>query len=477
MYLNNLVLNSRIVILFLFLVLTVICPFQAQAQEIEVGLEECIRIALDHNNEIILAKEDQNIAKAKTVNAWSSVFPKINLSTGFNRTVSRQGVLSFQKKLDAGSIPASASGLMDNFGFGEEMDIYSLKLTFQQLLFGMHALPTMEAAKYGLELANYNFLGKKLMVIYQTKELYCNILKSEELLKSAVENYNLVNKLINKTEEMVAAGLATQIDLLRLKLQLKNIEQGVLGSKNNVKTTRARLNLLIGKSVYTKLKLAPLQKNMNLPKEYIDFNFLYKLALKNRPELKLLEKQAKLYEVQKVIISSPKYPSIFFNSSVGMMNYEPKFDYDKNSDWMVAVTGQWNFYDGGDIDSKVAETEATIRKINEQKDMHTRSIELELSLVINQIDLAVAKIETAQAEVSLAKQNHQLVYEKFLANTATNLEVIDSQASLSSAMINLINAQYDFQIIKAKLEYILGIANETGENFFMDLLRNGDSAE
>jgi outer membrane protein len=437
---------------------------QLNAAELYLKLNDCIDMALEKNSDIILSKEDKKIAQSKTTNAWSTILPKIGFASGYNKGLSRQASLSLAKNYNEGKIPTSAASMLEGFGFGEEQESYSMKLTFQQLLFGMHAIPTLKAAEYGIDLAEYNCIAQKLNIILKTKEAYYNILKSDELFESALENHKLTKKLIEKTEEMVNVGLATSTDLLRLKLQLKNIEQGALLAQSNTKTARAQLNLILGESVNTGITLEPISKVLDPAYKKLNLERLTKEAINKRPELKILDYQIKLYKTQIAVIESANYPNIFFNGSLGMMNYEPNLKYDRDKDWMVAVTGQWNVFDGGDIASRAEEIRSIIRKIKEQKEAFIRSIEFELSLIINEITLAISKSESALAEVAFARQNNSLINEKYLSNAATNLEVVDSQTSLISAMINLINAQYDFEIAKARLEKIRSIENQGVNN-------------
>jgi outer membrane protein len=437
-------------------------------QTYQLSIDQCLEISLKQNNDIIQAREDKNIAQAKTNSAWSTVLPKISFSSGFNRANNRMQTLLFDSD---DSVPTAFADLGSIFD-KEYQDIYSMSLNFDQLIFGMHALPTLAVSGYALDLAQYSYLSKKNTVIFKTKEAYFNILKSDELLISAEENKKVIEQLIFKTDEMVNIGLATNTDLLRLKLQLKNIEQGVLIAKNATKITRANLNLILGYSIFNKIIIEPISKELNPIFKDLNILHLKEIAIKNRPELKVLLFQKALYSAQIAVIQSQVQPSVFFNGKLGMANTKANLDYNRDKDWSVAVIGRWKLFDGGEIGAQIAEAEATVRKVVEQLKTLNNYIELELSLIADELNLSIAKIETAQAEVSLAEENYKLIQEKYLSDAATNLELIDSQTSLIKAKANLIQAQYDFEIAKAKLEKALGCGNN-----LVNTLKLGDQNE
>lgn len=84
------------------------------------------------------------------------------------------------------------------------------------------------------------------------------------------------------------------------------------------------------------------------------------------------------------------------------------------------------------------------------------AIELEVNIIVNGITSSIAKIDASQKELELAKENVHISNEKYINGLGTNLDLIDSQTSLLTAQTNLINANYDLEIAKARLYKAIG---------------------
>lgn len=281
----------------------------------QLTLNDCIKVALEQNTDIIIAHEDQKIAKAQTTSAWSTVWPKLTIETDYAKVYSRHDLI----------------------------DSYTVKLSAQQILWSGHIMPVLEAANYALNLADDSFLVKKNTVILNAKEAYLNVLKIEELVKSTRENKKLIEQLITQTEELISAGLATRADLLKLQLQLKNIEQMVINTDNGAKATKQTLNLLLGFPIDQVIELTPYKTT--------DYNELLNLntkdlvtkALTQRKELSQLDYQIKLLNTQAAVINSATQPVVLFSGNYGLINDKLSFDVSRDKDWLLALVAKWTF--------------------------------------------------------------------------------------------------------------------------------------
>jgi len=396
----------------------------------QLTINDCIKLSLEQNTDIIIAHEDQKIAKAQTTSAWSTVCPKLTIETDYAKIHSKQ--------------------------LHDTIDSFAVKLSAQQLVWGGQVMPVLEAANYALNLADDSFLVKKNTVILIAKETYINVLKTEELVKSARENKKLIEQIITQTESLISAGLATRADLLKLQLQLKNIEQMVINTDNGAKVAKQSLNLLLGFPIDQSIELKPYKTT--------DYNELLNLntkelvtkALTQRKELSQLDYQLKLLNTQAAVINSATQPVVLFSGNYGLINDKLSFDVGRDKDWLLALVAKWTFFDANDTQSKVDVNRSSIKKLQELRKQLVNGIELEVNIIVNGITSSIAKIDASQKELELAKENVSIAEEKYINGLGTNLDIIDSQTSLLAAQTNLINANYDLEIAKARLYKAIG---------------------
>lgn len=449
----------------LSILMILVCASFAFAETLNIT--DCVNLALKQNPDMLSSLEDKHSAQAQTDAAWASVFPKLTAETSYTRLHSYQQALTGEAfggimggfaqiyKKDHPTADLSALQNGSSSLAADSIDNYGVKISAQQILYSGSVFAAIEASQYGINLADNAILAKKNALTYSTKEAYINTLKAQEMYLAALENKKLIEQLINQTQSMIQAGLATKADLLKLQLSLKNLEQALIGADSGKKLAQQQLNLTIGLPIQQTNRLAPIKTADYELYTSLNIAELVNQAAINRKELAVMDYQIKLYHAQKAAIASAAQPMVLAMGSYGYQNTEMKFTNDQR-DWLVGVTAKWNFFDAGDTQAKVDNTEATINKIKLQKKQLINGIELEISGICSAISASIAKIEAAQKENELANENVNIAKEKYVSGLGTNLELINAQTSLFTAQTDLINAQYDFELAKAKLYKALG---------------------
>lgn len=423
----------------------------------KITLSQSLEIALKNNLSIIEANQDYNTAQAKTMGAWSTIFPKLTLETSGSRIHSNTGISQMAPII-------SALGPSFNIPAEDYVDNYSLKLSFNQIIYGSHVFAALQAASYGELLAKRNLDHTKNNAVFSTKEAFYNVLKAEEMLSSTLESQKAVMQIKKRITEMVEVGLASKSDLLRIELQLNTIDQSILQLKNALSMAKNSFNLTIGEPIATlydlDIKDAPREKIVTL-----NTNSLTNQAIAQRNDIKLIDYQIKLYNTQIAAIASECQPNIFLAGNVELTNSEEySFDFDGYKNWILTLAASWKFFDGGDNQSKVDEVKSTIRKLKAQRKQLINAITFQVKSSRDAINLSLAQMSTAQKEIELATENEAIAKEMFIHGGATNIEVVDAVASLIKAKSNYINAKYDYEITKAKLNHVIGSKYETGAN-------------
>lgn len=393
-----------------------------------ITLDQSIKLALSKNLNIKIASQNFKIAEAKTAQAWSSVFPTLTLSTSYTKT---QSSATSQKAIESNN----------------------LKLSFEQLIYSGSAFAAIKASKYGIELAKENLLSQTNNIIYNTTKTYYELIKLSSLINATKENKKLIKNTLEKISIMFEAGITNRQDLLRTEIQLNNTEQQLIDLNLQYQNTINNFNILIGLAWNKAIKPVTPQTNK---KEIEGFDTYLELALKNRPDLNALNYQKKLYKTQVAVFESETMPSIIANGYKGLTNEKYSFDFDNNQDWMLNLAVSWKIFDGNNSGSQIKETESTIYKINEQYKNLKELIAVEVESALLNIISAKNKIKSAKKEVELAKENQFIANINYVNGTATNIEVIDSNASLLIAKSNLIDSTYEYDLAIANLEKVLG---------------------
>jgi outer membrane protein TolC len=120
------------------------------------------------------------------------------------------------------------------------------------------------------------------------------------------------------------------------------------------------------------------------------------------------------------------------------------------------VSANWNIFDAGLTKSKVRQADASLVKAKEQAKQASDSAALEVRQAYLNMLEGEKRIQTTDVASQKAQEDMFIAQEKYRAGVGTNLDVIDAQLALTQARTNRIQALYDFNVSKAKLDKAVG---------------------
>lgn len=156
------------------------------------------------------------------------------------------------------------------------------------------------------------------------------------------------------------------------------------------------------------------------------------------------------------VAESGKLPQLSFQGTSGWSNDE--FPGTHYSTWQVAVVADMNLFDGNVTKAKVRQAEASLTKSVEQANQKQDVIQLEVRQAYLNMLEAEKRITTSKVTVDKGQEDFKIAQVRYSAGVGTNLDVIDSQLALTQAKTNYIQAMYDYNTSRAKLDKAMGIA-------------------
>jgi outer membrane protein TolC len=107
--------------------------------------------------------------------------------------------------------------------------------------------------------------------------------------------------------------------------------------------------------------------------------------------------------------------------------------------------------------SKVKQAETEVAQATEKFRQTKDSVSLEVRQAYLSMKEAEKRIETSQVAVAKADEDFKIAQVRYSAGVGTNLDVIDAQLALAQAKTNYIQALYDYNTSKAKLDKAMGV--------------------
>jgi outer membrane protein len=425
---------------FAFLILFVVFSYsfvQAQSQESKIfTMEECIQMTLKTNPDLISAENYYKSAKNSVWTAWGNFLPTVGTDLGYRRT-----------KTGPSSTPGTGEGTTKGYsaGISASMDLFNLSNVF-----ALYRANALKNSGYD------NYVLAKQNLIVSVKQSYLELLKAKMLLeiqKDAVQRGEQQLKIAQSRYELGSASLS---DVLKAKVQYGNEKLALIVAQDNVKLSQAKLNALIGRDINLPLEVEDVLVSPEINYTYetalgeaMQNNYEYKKAYQ---DLRAAKHNLKMAVSNWLPTLSLGYDYSWSNENLDMLGYFWKKDYDRT------IRGSLNFNIFNGFQNKTATSNAKLdaRYAQENYRQTKENVGLEVKNAYLTIQQAKEKLGLTGESVRSAKEDLDLVQEKYNLGAATMLELLDAEVSFKQAKSDEVQALFDYNLAFARLEKGMG---------------------
>ena len=337
-------------------------------------------------------------------------------------------------------------------------DNYNMRLTLQQPLFtGLRLINSSKVASYSAEASGQDYQKDRTDLIYNVTNAYWSLFKAIEFKKVVDENVEQVKAHLKDVQNFFNQGIVTKNEVLKVEVQLSNVQVLQIDAKNNVQLAEIGLNSLIGLPLETKVDLT--SKAEQTDKQYDNVNTLVQKAIDNRPDIKSMELRVKAGEAGVSIARAGWFPQIYLigNYVYARPNSRIFPTQDKfNDTWDVSISASLDIWNWGTTIHQTDEAQAQLAQAKDGLGLLRDGITLEVTQSYLNFNQSKERIAVAEKGVSQAEENYRITDEKFKAGLALNSDLLDAEAALMQAKFNYIQSLVDFELADARLQKALG---------------------
>ena len=290
---------KKIIISFFSLILTI----SLNAQTKKWTLEECVEYALKHNISVKLSELDVETADLSKKDAFGNFLPTLNASasnawnTGLTQNVTT-GVLQTQTTRNSSYSVTAGISLFD----------------------GLRNIRASQRAELSKLAAQYNLEKMKDDISLLVANSYLQILLNKANLELA-ESQNVVTlEQLDRTNDLVDAGVLPRGDLLEIRATDANEKQRIAVAENAVEISLISLAQLLLIKDYQSFDIVDSDFEI-VPNDIVDapVQEIIESAQENRSEVKIAEKSVELAQKDLQLARSDYYPSLN-----GFVNYNTR---------------------------------------------------------------------------------------------------------------------------------------------------------
>lgn len=434
----------KIIYKFLFLSLFSFLCLSAKAETLIMSREQCIEVALRDNPSVRIADMEVkkvNYAKKETL---ASVFPSIDFSGAYQRAIELQTI-----RMNFGGESQSIKMGSDNswnFGFSASLPLIAPTLWKAISISDTQILASLEDAR-----------SSRLNLVNNINKAYYALMLALSSKEVVQQNYDIAVFNAGLYEKQFKNGTASEYDVLRSSVAVKNLEPELLQADIAVRQCQLQLKVLMG--VSNEYEILPSVSLDDLQSEMLAVPTGLELSLSENSSLKTLDIQKRLLEKNVQLKKFEWIPTLgaSFNLSwTALSNGSPFKNQLFNPYSNVGVAISVPIFSGGAKLYGLKQAQMQLKEIKLQKEDLLNTLNMQLELALDNMNREAAQISTSREGVAQAKKAHDIMQKSFEIGAASFIDLRDSELAYTSAQLAYLQAIYNYLISESELDLILG---------------------
>lgn len=415
-----------------------------QHPQLVLSLDECRRMALSDNPTVRVADMEITRADFSRKEVLASLFPSIDFSGAYQRTIKLQTM-----RMDFGGQSQTikvGSDNMWNFGFSAQMPLVAPSLWKSISIADSQILASLEQSR-----------ASKLDLVNQVAKAYYALMLAVASRDVIRENYDLAVFNASLYEKQFAAGTASEYDVLRSSVQVKNVEPELLQADIAVRQCQLQLNVLLG--IMSDVEIMPSVALKDMQSDMYGVAAGADRSLADNSQLRNLDIQKSIADKNVALKKAAWLPTLAatFNFNWNALSNGNALKNQEFSPYStVGLALSVPIFSGGSKYSALRQAQVQRKELDLQRDYLLNSLSSQVDLAIDNINRQAAQISTSAEGVRQAEKAHQIMQRSFEIGAASYLDLRDAEVAETASRLAYYQSIYNYLVSNADLDLLLG---------------------
>jgi outer membrane protein len=462
-------------------ILTAAGPLQGQqARATSEGprtltLEAAVGRAVEASPQLQAARFALEEANERVSEAWGSVFPSLDLTTSYTRNISAAVNFLPANIFD----PTADPDALIPVRFGAD-NLWSLTLNLEQPLFNAAAFIGVGAAGRFRSLQEEVVRGQVQEVVTRVRTAYYQLLLSQEQLRLLENSVRRVEESLAETVALNEAGLASDYDVLRLRVERANLLPNLRRAENAVvqgkRLLGVELDLPDGEAEGLVLAGSLAEMDIQDPgsnsadnqailamagvAQDADPATLVQTALTARSDVLQLQATEDLRRTELRLQQVEYLPELALFGTYGInaqQNGGPEFFGEPRAYSRVAgIRLTLPIFQGFQRDARVDQSRAVLQQAATQTALARSQAATEVRNLVEQVEESRLRAEGQGLAVEQARAGFDIARAQYGEGIGSQLELTDAEVALRESEFNYAQAVYDYLVARAQLDAAVG---------------------
>lgn len=440
-----------------------------RTDSVVLSLDSCLAIALDDSRTVRVADLDIRRVDYSRREVLGQILPSVSFGGTYSRMLAKQVAYMNMDGFDgmgggndsdneSGETVAAARsqkkdtgikmGLDNSFqvGFSASMPLIAPQLWQSLKLSDSQIAVSVEQAR-----------ASRLDLVNKVKTAYYAFLLAKDSRRVIRQSYDMA-ALTNKIyKDRLALGDASEYDVLRTEVSMKNVEPELTQADIAIKQARLQLLILMGLPVDAPVDFAgelsqyddPTGEFATLPKT--DFSRNTSLVQSNL-QLSLLGRSVKMQKASFL-------PTLALSASynwTSSSNGSPFRTFRWNPYSVIGLTLSLPLYEGGQRYYRVRQAQVQEEQARLQREDLENSIAMQVNLANDNIRLNARQIYSTGQSVRQADKAYDIMRQSFDIGAASYLDLRDAELALTRSRLAYLQSIYNYMVANADLDLLVG---------------------
>jgi outer membrane protein TolC len=418
-------------------------PLAAQA----LSRAEAVSAALNVNPDVVRAREDLNILEGQITEVKADAMPEVT----FRANATRYRDPAF---LNSPSFDGFPPDLLESLK-PVAANLFDGAAEIKQTLYSFKVGRALKAARLQRTLGQEEARRARQSIALEAVRAYNSLLVMVEYVRINQRTLEQKNEHLTNVRNRRAAGVATELDVLRSEVDVENQRAMLVRSEGRVDLARATLNAVMLRPINTPIEPTDTLEGTPLPQT---LEQALEAAVAERPEVKAASIDEKVRDEIIAIERAERMPVFDFSATYGWNVREAdnffRNDYTK---WTTGVFVTVPIFDGGRSKGRIAQAQAQRAKATQSRLAAENQVRLETTDAFDRLTVAARLLRAADLNITQAKRALDMTRANYGLGAATQLDVTDAQQALTEAERVRVDALHDGADARATLRYAMGL--------------------
>jgi outer membrane protein TolC len=418
----------------------------ATSGALPLGLDDAIARGLTRNLQVQLDTQTERTVRGEILAVGNQLLPNMKATAYTNALQLNLAALGFKPSelVKFGLAPGSVPLIV-------KVDTTDAQLSMDQILFNLPDYYLYRAARKAADVASWNVLNTRGGVVQAVGTQYLAALADEAQIANAQALEAADEEVLRQATLSHDAGVGTNLDVLRAKVQLQTQQQTLVRDQNTFAKDKIALNRLIGLPADQEITLTDAVPYAEYAELTLDDAKV--LAYERRKDLRALEAEMEVAEGARKAVKYERLPTVAFSGNYGVLGettglYHGVFMAQGVLKIPIFEEGRFR----GESETTAAQEIALRRQIEALK----VTIEAQIRSSMLDVQSSAELVKVARSNVELATQELADTRDRFTSGVDDNLPVVQAQATLAAAQSQLVGTQFQYNQAK------LALARNTG---------------